>query len=91
MPRPALVLALLLFAPTSGCSSDLDACDVVCTKNAECQTDSPGKDTCVALCLELSDRASYATAIERTAECYEEEDRSCADLAGGVCDYSPED
>ncbi|WP_437283334.1 hypothetical protein WME90_22985 [Sorangium sp. So ce375] len=91
MPRPALTLVLLLFASTPGCSSDIDACEVVCAKNAECQADSPGKDTCVALCVELSDRDSYATAIEHTAECYDEEDRSCADLAGGVCDYQPED
>ncbi|XXY50588.1 hypothetical protein WME91_05515 [Sorangium sp. So ce269] len=92
MPRPTLTFALL-FALASfalGCSGS-EPCEVVCAKNAECQPDGPGKDTCVALCRDLSDRASYADAIEHQAECYEEEDWSCDQLASGACDYSPED
>ncbi|WP_437963257.1 hypothetical protein WMF04_26380 [Sorangium sp. So ce260] len=90
MPRSSLVLAVLLFASTPGCSGS-DPCEVVCAKNAECQPDGPGKDACVDICLGASDRASYAMAIERQAECYEEESWSCAELAAGACDYSPED
>ncbi|WP_437738711.1 hypothetical protein [Sorangium sp. So ce1335] len=90
MPRRALVLALLLASFAPACSSS-DPCEVVCARNAACQPDGPGEETCTALCNELSDRASYATAIERQAECYESEDWSCEALAGGACDYSAED
>ncbi|XXX71872.1 hypothetical protein WMF30_29920 [Sorangium sp. So ce134] len=88
MPRPAL--ALLLFALAAGCSGS-DPCEVVCAKSAECQPDGPGEDVCVDLCRSESARPSYAIGIERQAECYEEDDWSCADLAAGACDYSPED
>ncbi|AUX23678.1 hypothetical protein SOCEGT47_042060 [Sorangium cellulosum] len=90
MPRFARILALLLVALAAACSES-DPCDVVCATNAACQPDGPGKEACVALCRDLADRASYAMAIERQADCYEEEDWSCSDLASGACDYSPED
>lgn len=91
MPRTALVLALLLSSFVAGCASSGDPCEVVCAKNAACQPEGPGEETCVALCNELSDRASYATAIERQAECYESEDWSCEAIATGACDYSEDD
>ncbi|WP_437565079.1 hypothetical protein [Sorangium sp. So ce542] len=92
MPRPSLAVALLLFTLTPGCSSSgSDPCEVVCAKSAECQPDGPGEDICIDLCRSESARVSYRTAVERQAECYEEEGWSCADLAIGACDYSPED
>jgi hypothetical protein len=80
-----IVLLLLssLFSLTAGCADD--PCEVVCARNAECQPDGPGKDTCNTICRDLSRDPSYADAVERQADCYEE-DWSCFDLATGICD-----
>jgi hypothetical protein len=83
-------LIVLLFISSSlslvaGCADD--PCEVVCARNAECQPDGPGKDTCVSLCRDLSRDVLFAKAVERQADCYEEK-WSCSQLASGVCDAS---
>lgn len=72
-----------LFSFAAGCADD--PCEVVCSRNAECQPDGPGKDTCMSLCRDLSRDVSFAKAVERQADCYEE-DWSCSELASGACD-----
>ncbi len=79
-----LLLLAALASWTAGCGSD-DGCDAVCAKNAECQPEGPGEETCLSLCRDLSEDEAYAEAIEAQADCYDE-GYSCAELAAGACD-----
>jgi hypothetical protein len=66
-----------------GCGTDPEeACDIVCTKDVECQ---PGlsKDVCLSACREQVKKEAYADAIVEQSECYE--DASCSDLSANVC------
>ena len=78
---PALIAALALASCLCGCGDD--DCQVVCEKNAECQLDSPGEESCIELCEQLSEDDEYAEALAEHAECVAEED--CNAIASGAC------
>ena len=79
---PLLGLAL---ASAVGCGSDIpDDCNAVCSKNVECQKDTEGQESCVALCKKLAEDDDYADALGAQADCYA--GKTCEAIAQGGCD-----
>jgi hypothetical protein len=76
--------ALALFSlGAAGCGTDPEeACETVCSKNAECQPDS-SKEACLSVCKQQVKDEPYADAIVEQADCYE--DASCSDVTNGTC------
>lgn len=94
MRSPSVVFAIglvLCFASgAAGCGRSLkDSCQILCEKGAECDTDAPPVETCVATCKDLADDdADYADGVDRRAECYEDVEPACNQRA--TCDYVEE-
>ena len=66
-----------------GCgTSSEDACDIICTKSAECQ---PGvtKNECVTTCKAQAEEEATADALIEQSECYE--DATCSEISSGGC------
>lgn len=74
---------LVLSLTAAGCGTDPEeACETVCSKNAECQPDS-SKDACLSVCKQQIKDEPFADAIVEQADCYE--DASCSDVTSGTC------
>lgn len=83
---PWAALALLL--PACGRSLK-DSCAILCEKSAECDAEAAPVDECVATCRDLGDKDdAYAEGVDRRAECYDDVDPACHQLA--TCDFAPE-
>lgn len=79
-------LALLL----PGCGRSLkESCAILCEKAAECDAEATPVNDCVATCKALGDEDdTYAEAVDRRAECYDDVQPTCNQLV--TCDYAPE-
>jgi hypothetical protein len=85
-----LVALATLALALPGCGRSLkDSCAILCEKSAECDAESPPVDECVATCKDLGAKDdAYAEGVDRRAECYDDVDPACNQLA--TCDFAPE-